>query len=709
MKLSSLFAPLILSVTLFAQPPAAPLGQNVQNAPGQQTPPAADNPTVPLNNPQTRPDRTTMDERQIKPMATQPAPPNAPSAVVQHAQDSNARPQNEAPHLPSMRTLSLVGPYRGPTVPPLPAGTTDLLQANIREGRLYLPLRDAIVLAIENNLDVEISRYNLFLADSDLLRAKGGGTLRGLDQTISQSPQGVGGTSVPLLITSATQTGGSPTNINVEDLSQVTQSGSTTQQNLSINESGTYTTGPNLPFYDPTFTGQVGYLRRANQTSLITDTTGSSSTTTSSPGSASYLSAGVDYQEGFSPGTEIDIYANNAAQVLYGNNSQYNPFHSPSASFTLTQPLLRGFGRGVNLRFVHIARLDQKISQLVFMQQVLELIYGISRLYYDLVSLGENVGVKEQSLAAAEKLYEDDSSQVELGTLPPIELTRARALLSSSRLDLIQARDLYRQQQVILRQQILRRNDNSVIAFTEIIPTDRINVPDNPTPLDVPTLIQDALANRPDLAQAGLQFKADEVSLKGSRNGVLPNLSLYGNVQSRGSSLVPYQILGSPGTGEVTVPAALFQGGLRLSTIYQGGVQLSLPLRNRIAEADATHDTIQLRQAESRRLKLENDIRQQIENAAIALDSAQQAYEAAVESTNYQQELLQAELDKLSVGASTNLNVIQDQAYLSQARATEVAARSDWIKARITLDRFLGDLLENNHIVLDDAIKGKLN
>jgi outer membrane protein len=156
----------------------------------------------------------------------------------------------------------------------------------------------------------------------------------------------------------------------------------------------------------------------------------------------------------------------------------------------------------------------------------------------------------------------------------------------------------------------------------------------------------------------------------------------------------------------VTPPNALTLGGQSLSTIYQGGVKLSLPLRNRIARADSARDAIQLRQAEGRSIKLENDIRQQVENASIALETAHQAFVAAVESVNYQEQLLQAEMDKLSVGESTNYLVIQDQASLAQARSTEVAARSDWTRAQLSLNRALGDLVEKNTIVLNDAITG---
>jgi outer membrane protein len=225
--------------------------------------------------------------------------------------------------------------------------------------------------------------------------------------------------------------------------------------------------------------------------------------------------------------------------------------------------------------------------------------------------------------------------------------------------------------------------------------------------LDVPALTTEALADRPDLAQASLQVKADEISVKGSKNGVKPLVNAYANVQTRGSTLVPPETLGSAGTGAPVLPSELTEGGLRLSTIYQGGVQVTLPLRNRIAQADAARDTLQLRQAQVRTAKLENDVRQQIENAAVALENAHQTYAASVESANYQQQLLQAEIDKFSVGESTNYMIVQDEAYLAQARSTEVAARSDWMKARLALDRALGNLLEKNGILLDDAIRNE--
>jgi outer membrane protein TolC len=245
-------------------------------------------------------------------------------------------------------------------------------------------------------------------------------------------------------------------------------------------------------------------------------------------------------------------------------------------------------------------------------------------------------------------------------------------------------------------------------GFTEIVPTDKITVPDVLDGTSVPDLIQLGLAQRPDLAQSELQIKTGQISAAASKNEALPQLNVYANVQTRGASEQPYEPLGSPGTGIPALPQNFAVGGLKVSTIVQAGVQMNLPLRNRIAEADAARDVAQVRQVQARTEKLENQIRQDIENAEIALETSFAAYKAARTSRGYQEELLQAERDRLEFGQSTPLAIVQDQAFLSQARSTEIAARSNYQKARIELDRSLGDLLEKNGIALEDAVQGSV-
>ena len=646
---------------------------------------------------------TPMKPAPISPMSQHVNTPEAPAPQITATTNSTARPEREEAHGLTPNFLGFLGPYKAPVVPPLFDGDETRLQSLIRDGKLYLTLQDAIALALENNLDVEAERFDLVLAQTDEVRAKGGGSLRGIDYTIAEAPNGVGGPGSPLLAAETTNT--NPVAPTVTDLTSLNSTATTT---LSLSQLGAgfqYSSGPNIPVFDPELITMAGWLRRSDTVNL-TNATGS----TAVVGPAQdYTALNIGYVQGFSTGAQLEAIVNNESEVLYGSTSKYDPFYAPSSSVTLIQPLLRGRGRDVNLRYLRIARANQKISRLLFEQQVLDTIYGVSRLYFDLVSLGENVMVQQESLRAAAKLREDDENQVQLGTLAPIELTRAQALESSSQFALIQAQGLYKQEEIILKNQLLRTASPVFTAqFDEIVPTDRIVVPDHPAEMDVENLIREGLSKRPDLAQAKLQIEAGKISAAASRNATLPELNLYGNVEVRGTTEQAFETPGTPGNGQPSPPVSLESGGLRTSTIYEAGVQLTLPLRNRIAASDAARDAVQLRQVESRTEKLSQQIREQIETAVVALQTAQAAYVSATASRQYQSQLLDAERDKLSVGQSTELAVLQDEAYFAQARSTEIAARSNWKKAQIELDHDLGDLLEKNHIVLDDAIRGTL-
>ena len=592
----------------------------------------------------------------VPPLAGPVATPDAPSPQLAHAENTNQQPQRENTTGLAPNFLGFLGPYRRPTVPALFPGDATRLTSLIRDGKLYLTLQDAIALALENNLDVETERYNLVLAHTDEVRAAGGGSLRGIDYTIQETPNGVGGPGSPLL--NAATANPNPTTPTVTDLTALNATAQAQQSLSELSNGFAYATGPSVPLFDPQLIGEAGFLRRSDAHSLI------GSPTTPQP--LDYAELNLAYLQGFSTGAQLEGTVNNDSQVLYSTLSRVDPFYLPSTSVTLTQPLLRGRGRDVSLRYVRVAQIDKKVSRLLFEQQVLETIYGVSRLYYDLVSLGENVLVKQESLRAAAKLRQDDQDQVDQGTLAPIELTRVKALESSSSFDLIQAQGLYRQQEIILRNQLLRTASPVFTAlFTEIVPTDRITVPDALEPLDVATLEQQALARRPDLAQASLQVQAGKISVNASRNAALAQLNVYANIETRGVSEQPLDTLGSTGTGLPTTPQNLALGGANVSTIYQAGVQLTLPVRNRVAASDAARDTVELRQVQARTEKLSAQIRQDVETSVVALQTAEAAYTAATTSRDYQAQLLDAERDKLSVGQSTDLAVLQNEAYLA--------------------------------------------
>ena len=631
-----------------------------------------------------------------------------PSPLLQSVQTDQTKPKTQGATLPSRSSfLDFFASYRTPTAPALNLGGADRASGLVRSGRIYLSLYDALALAIENNLNVEVQRYNLSIAGTETLRASGGGNLRGIDYSVSESPTGVGGPGSPLL-NAAAETG-TPTTPTVNDLTSLNILNET-QTNLSVQGPAGFAAGPTVPTFQPTFIGQNAFFQRGN-TALLTGTLGPSTgiVTQGTPSQLDFVTGNYALVQGYSAGTQLELDVNNAAQVLYVNQNQYDPFSRANTSVTVTQPLLRGLGRDLNLRYLRIASINQRISRLLFYQQLISTVYGVSRLYYDLVSLNENVQVQRDTLTAAQKLFEDDRAQVEQGTLAPLELTRVQALVSSSELGVIQAEGLVRQQEVILKTQLSRLGTaDPVFANLPIVPTDPITIPSTDEVESIDSLVSQAVALRPDLAQASLQVQGGEIALKASQNAARPELDVIGNFQTRGSAEVPYTLIGTPGTGAINAPSDLAVAGLRTSRIYQAGIQFNLPLKNHVAEADAARDLLQLRQSEARTQILANQVREDVESSIVALQTARSALNAAIQSRAYQDQLLDAEKDRLSVGASTNYLVIQQQSYLAQARSTEVAARSVWIKARVALDRAVGNLLEKNGITYDDSVLGGL-
>lgn len=568
----------------------------------------------------------------------------------------------------------------------------------VRAGNIYLSLSDAISVAIENNLDVELQRYGLLAADSELLRAKGGGLLRGISYNLAEAPVGIGGPASPLVTAAASATisvGSVPTN--PSELGVLAEQ----QTNLSVQGTIPFSNGSQIPQFDPALTAQVNWLHQttpetspfvAGSNALITNTT----------------LANAAYVQGFGPGTGLNVGFDNQWQDLNSTRSAYSPFTASSFGVTITQPLLRGFGLSVNRRFIRIAKNEQRIADLLLRQQLIATVFGVVRLYTDLVALYEDVKVKEETLATAEKLYSDTKAQVEEGTQAQIELTRANAQVYSIRQDLINSRGLLEEQEAIVKSVITRRENDPAILNARIIPTDSLVLPEKDGVRPIQDLLAEAFANRPDLRQGALQVENSKVSLEGSRNALLPEVDLVGVAQN--NALAGQQnpagpagdqnLLGGYGT-------VLEQLAARKYPTYGIGVQLTLPLRNRIAQADAARDQVQVRQTEIRLQQLRNQAQLEVEDALVAMRKARASYEAAMQTEALQQESLEAEQAKFEVGASTSFFIIQYQSFLAQAKSTVVVAKGAYLKARAALERSVGTILEDHHVSIGEAIRGR--
>ena len=575
----------------------------------------------------------------------------------------------------------------------------------MRAGQLYLSLADAIALALENNLDIEVERYLPRIAQTDIQRAKGGGLLRGLSLLVDEPPPGIGGPNGPLLTNlTASSTPAPVVNSNLSDVALITQQ----QNDLSVTGAIPLSSGPAIPQYDPTISGLLNWAHQSTPeyNPLLT---GASNWLVSNN-----FNGNVGWTQGFSPGTQLSMTFDNTRLTSNAARYTYNPILNSSLGFTITQPLLRGFGIELNRRYIHIAKNNQKIADLVFRQQVIDTVAGIARLYTDLVSLNEDLKVKREALRLAERLYEDNKNKVEQGQQAPIEVTRAQAQVAASRQALVSAEGLVEQQELIVKTAITRGGlANPAIRAAHIIATDTVTVPETEPVRPIEDLTAEAVRNRPDLAQAGIQVENSQISLKGSLNALRPELDVVGTVQNGGLSgdVNPVATALTPGAalypgGYGTVLGQIFRNNF---PTYAVGLQLSLPLRNRVAQADAVRDELQVRQSQLRRQQFEDQVRLEVADAYVAMQQARAAYEAAVQSRVLQEQSVDVEQATFDVGLATNYLVIQYQTYLAQARSTEVAAKGAYAKAKVALDRAAASTLEVNQVSIQEAQNGRVS
>lgn len=606
-------------------------------------------------------------------------------------------------------------PYRAKTVNPVDDNNTPRLYELMRSGNIYLSLSDAIALAIENNLDVQMTRYQLLMADTDVLRAKGGGTLRGIIASTTELPTGVGGPASPLITTPASGTTPAtavPTNL--FDLSLVT-SGSTTQS-IASQAPLPSAAGPPVPQYDPAITGT---LMGGHQTILEPDTL----TTGNTVYTSDLATAGLNLQQGFSTGMQYNLGFNSTWQSSNSFRDNYNPYSTGTLGLTITQPLLRGFGIAVNRRFITIAKNDRTISDLNFRQQLINVIYGISALYYDLVGLADDVRVKQENLRSAEELHKNTRASVDRGTLAEVELTRADAEVAGAQEDLENSQGLLQEEELIIKNVLTRKGGREpAVRMAHIIPTETLVVPEQEQIPNVTELLPRAMAQRPDLLQSKLELENLQIALKGTRNALLPEVDLVGTFQNNGLAGQPNPLYQSAsGSASATggqnpvdpgfvggYPSMLSQIFGRSYSTYEVGIQLNLPIRNRVAQADMVRDELQLRTSETRYLQLQNQAELELEDAIIGLHRARIAHQAAVRARVLQAQSLELEQARLEAGLSTPFFVIQYQSNLAQAQSTEVVARGNYFKARAALDRVLGTSLEVNGISFEEAYKGQL-
>ncbi|HET7208894.1 MAG TPA: TolC family protein [Terriglobales bacterium] len=588
-----------------------------------------------------------------------------------------------------------IGPYTSRNVPPPDLSNTPRIEQLLQNGKLMLSIDDAVALALENNLDIAIQRYNRSIADTDILRAKAGSTILGINAGIVQNTPGgtSGGIGGGLVGTGpgGTSAGSAGAGAGFAGLVSTT---------LGL--------GPNITSFDPVLSGTL--LLDHNRIQCTSPFCGSVQNT----GSANF-----SYLQGFHWGTNLALSFNNSRVTTNSPFTTFSPTLNSNFRFELTQHVLQGLGFAPNTRFIRIAKNDREISDVVFRLQTITTVDQIENMYWDLVFAYENVRVAQESVAFAQKTLSDTQKQVQIGTLAPIEVVRAQSTVATDQQQLTVAANNLELQQLLMKNALSRTLVDPRLADAEVIPISTMQLPTQEPVIPVQDLVNDALTHRPELAEARINLSNQSISNKAIRNALLPSLDLfaYYGGSGIGGAQNPTSTCGNPGAPRTfCTPPGTFQTtsyGATLNNLVDStapdkgfGATLTIPIRNRAAQAVQVRSDLEYRQAQMRLQQVENLVRIEVRNAQFSVQSNRASVNSAQAAVELAKQSLEAEQKKYALGASTSTLVLQNQTSLAQAQSTLVSAMAAYEKSRVELDRATGLLLDHAGILIADAEKG---
>jgi outer membrane protein TolC len=584
--------------------------------------------------------------------------------------------------------------YEPDTVPEPVLANSSRLDQLIHDGKLYLSLKDALDLALENNLDLAIARYNLPIANTDILRTQAGGFFRGVNTGVVQGTPGGGiggfGTGAPGAGAGGTTGGAGGAGAGASGLVQ-----------------STLGTGTPVSSYDPSISGSVGAEHQT--TPLANLQIYGVPSLQLNTGQASFT-----YSQAFSTGTSISFQFNNSRQTTNSPYFNLSPVLSSMFRFTFQQQLLAGFGFGPNLRYLHIANNNKKISDIAFKAQVIATITQIANIYWDLVDAYEQAQVNEQSLAFAQQSLDNAKKQLALESIPAMDVMRAEAEVSRRDQDLTVARTSLQLQELLIKNAVTKSLDDPVLEEIAVVPTDRLQATEIEAAPAVQELIDQALHDRTELAESDVDLLNRQISRQAAKNALLPSLSLvgfYGGSGLAGPLNPAYNVPGETDTSQVPTnfPGALQNAFNNTAPDYYIGLNLNIPIRNRVAKADQYRSELEYRQAQVRREELRKQIRIEVRNAQFALMQVGARVEAARKARDLAQRTFDITKKEQELGAGSSFQTLSANRDLSLAELDLVTAMTTYKKAKVELDRATGVALEHNGIVIEDAVSGVIS
>lgn len=582
----------------------------------------------------------------------------------------------------------LFRPYEAVELPLVRLSDSDRLHSLIRGGKLYLTAQDAIALALENNIDLEIARYAPISAQWRLTRAQAGGSLPGVPSAASQASSVASGQGVLGSQQAAGVQGGNNTGV-----TRGTGNATITQ------------IGPVTAVLDPTIQETTTFSHR---------------TIPQSNSVQSLTSALVQNQRTYSGSIQQGLLSGGSIALNYSNHylnenspsDVMNPSVAPNLGFTFQHNLLQGFGTEVGGRTITISKINLATSDVTFRGQVISVVNNVLNAYYALVADEEDFKAKTNAFDVAQTFLGDTSKQIEIGSLPETDRITAQSQAATAHQDLVVSESTRAQDEVRLKNLISRKGiGDPLLAAARVVPLDRLAIPEKDEFAPVKELVAKALANRPDLAAEKANLNTSQISAKGTINALLPQAIVFAGASAAGLAGTPRPAVVGPGADPYLVGGvgtALGQVFRRNFPSENVGAGMLLPINNRQAQADHGIDQLQLRQTE---LGLQKDLNQahvDVMNALVAMQQARARYDAAVLNRELARQLLDSEQKKFAIGSSTPFNVVRQQRDLTNTLSAQISALVTYNNARIALDQTTGQTLEANHVVIAEARTGKV-
>ena len=601
---------------------------------------------------------------------------------------------NQTPSAPAQPALRLDIPhsdnpwnaYRASLVPQPNLANSSRIDTLVKNGILELSLKDAISLALENNLDIAIARYNLPIAAADVLRTQAGGSFRGVNTGVVQNTPGggVGGFGSASSGAGAGGTSGGAGGAG---------------SGASGLVSSTLGTGTTVLSYDPTITGAFNiehYTEPLSNISIYGVPTLQQNTTTGN----------IGYTQAFPTGTSLTAVFDNNRGTTNSPFSFLNPTLNTYYHIAFQQQLLAGFGFGPNLRYLRIAKNNQKISDEAFKLQIVTTVTQIANMYWDLVAAYEDEGVKSRSLDFARQTLESGRKQLALQAIPAMDVMKDEAEEASREQDLTIAKTTLQFQELLMKNALTKNLDDPILEAMPVRPTDESSMTDATAQGPTEDMIARALRDRLELGESDIDLDSRRLSRDAARNALLPSVALTGYYG--GSGLAGLQ---NPASDTLSMSPQNFGGALRTAfnnsaPDYYVGLTVNVPIRNRVAKSDQYRAELETRQSELRLQQLKKQIRIEVRNAQYALEQSEARVVSARKGRDLAQKTFDITAKEQELGAASNYQTLTARRDLAAAESTLVAAMTAYQKAKIELDRAVGSTLDANSISIESAKTG---